>query len=151
MYQFTSEIEIKAPLDQVVRTFSNRDLIPVWQPGLLSIETIETSPYPKYKLRFASGRRKVIMTETIIDDRLPEHYECTYQMKGLANRVIHRFEALPGGHTRWICTNEFRFKGLMRLVAVFMKEGLEQQTRILMKNFTGFVASRVSERNKDGG
>lgn len=151
MYQFTRETEINTPIDRVVKTFSNRGLIPQWQPGLLSIEPIETSPKLKYKLRFASGRRKVIITETIVEDRLPEHYECTYHMKGLVNRVIHRFEALPGGHTRWICTNEFRFNGLMRLVAVFMKEGLEQQTRILMKNFKGFAESRATDRNRDGG
>ena len=142
MYRYTRETEIHKPIDQVIRLFSNRNLIPKWQPGLLSVEQMESFPNPKFKLRFASGRRKVVMTETILKDNLPGHYACSYQMKGLYNSVIHRFEPMPDGHTRWICESEFRFKGLMRFVAVFWKNGLEEQTQILMKNFKGFAESR---------
>ena len=139
MLRYRHETVIKKPLDDVMRLFVNRDLIAKWQPGLISSETIETSPLPKYKLEFQFGRRKMIMTETILRNELPQHFEGTYVMKGVYNYIHNSFETVDNGSTRWICDSEFRFKGLMSIIARFMKGDFEKQSSIIMSNFKKFA------------
>ncbi len=141
MIRYTLEREIQKPTDQVVRLFMDRELMFKWQPGLLSSDQVVGSESPRYKLRFAFGRRKMTMTETIIRNELPAYFEGTYEMKGVHNRVINRFIPLGNHATRWVCENEFRFKGIMRIVAYFMRDSFRQQSEIIMKNFKGFAES----------
>ena len=142
MLQFRQETVIHKPLNEVIRLFANRDHLAKWQPGLLSIETLETTPHPKYKLQFQFGRRKMFMTETILRNELPKHFEGTYEMKGVFNRIHNSFESTSSGDTRWICDTEFRFKGIMRIIAVFMKDDFRKQSEIIMSNFKKFVETR---------
>jgi hypothetical protein len=139
MVRFHLETEINKPLEEVTRLFSNRDLLPKWQPGLLSSEQIESYPYPKYKLLLSFGRRKMEMMETIIRNELPGHFEGTYEMKGVFNRNINKFQSAGPHQTRWTCESEFRFTGLMKLIAFFMKSGFREQSRVIMANFKRFA------------
>jgi uncharacterized membrane protein len=139
MIRYRLEIEIHKPIEQVTSLFINRDHLPKWQPGLLSSEQVESYPYPRYKLRFDFGRRKMEMTETIIRNELPHHFEGTYVMKGIHNHIHNSFEPSGPGATRWIYDTEFRFKGLMKIVALFMKDGLRKQSEMIMANFKRFA------------
>lgn len=146
MVRFHLETEINKPLEEVTRLFSNRDLLPKWQPGLLSSEQIESYPYPKYKLLLSFGRRKMEMMETIIRNELPGHFEGTYEMKGVFNRNINKFESSGSQKTRWTCESEFRFTGLMKLIAFFMRDGFREQSRVIMGNFKRFAEKNESEQ-----
>ncbi len=139
MLTYRQEIVINKPLDEVIRVFSNRDKIALWQPGLLSSELVESHPYPKYKLLFQFGRRKMEMTETILRDELPLHFDGTYKMKGVFNSVRNSFEKVSPSSTRWVSDVEFRFSGLMRIIAFFMKDDFKKQSEIIMSNFKRFV------------
>ncbi|MDZ4748104.1 MAG: SRPBCC family protein [Saprospiraceae bacterium] len=147
MFRFHLETEINKPLDQVTRLFTNRDLLPKWQPGLLSSEQIENYPFPKYKLLLSFGRRKMVMMETITRHELPFHFEGTYEMKGVFNRMVNTFEASGPQKTRWICESEFRFTGLMKIIAFFMKDGFRDQSRVIMENFKRFAEKEIGGRN----
>jgi hypothetical protein len=139
MLKYQLETEIHKPLDQVTRLFSNRALLAKWQPGLLSSEQIETYPHTKYKLMFEFGRRKMAMTETILRNELPMHFDGTYEMKGVFNRIYNSFEATGPDKTLWVCNTEFRFTGLMSLVAFFMKGNFKKQSAVIMSNFKRFA------------
>ncbi|MEP6794876.1 MAG: SRPBCC family protein, partial [Saprospiraceae bacterium] len=88
------ELEIKRPLDEVIRLFSNRDLLPKWQRGLLYIEPLATSDGKKqYMLMYKLGRRKMKMTETILKDALPENYDVNFKVKGAQHTAYNSFFA----------------------------------------------------------
>lgn len=142
MVRYQIETEINKPIDQVAKLFANRSLLPKWQPGLLSSEQIESYPVLKYKLMMAFGKRKMVMTETILRNELPKHLEGTYEMKGVHNRIRNSFEATGPGTTRWICESEFRFTGLMSVIALFMRGDFKKQSEVIMRNFKNFVESQ---------
>lgn len=144
MVRFHLETEINKPLEEVTRLFGNRDLLSKWQPGLLSSEQIESYPYPKYKLLLSFGRRKMVMMETITRNELPVHFEGTYEMKGVFNRNINTFEQAGVQKTRWVCESEFRFSGLMKFIAFFMRDGFREQSRVIMANFKKFAEKNES-------
>lgn len=144
MVRFHLETEINKPLEEVTRLFSNRDLLPKWQPGLLSSEQIESYPFPKYKLLLSFGRRKMVMMETITRNELPLRLEGTYEMKGVFNRNINTFEPAGPRKTRWVCESEFRFSGLMKVIAFFMRDGFREQSRVIMTNFKKYAEKNES-------
>jgi hypothetical protein len=119
--------------------YSNRELLPQWQPGLLHDEFIQHHPHPVHKLTYQIGRRKMVMTETILQNDLPEHYEVTYVMKGVFNRIHTSFTSTDSTTVKWIAIHEFRFKGLMKLVSLFMKGDFQMQSWMIMNNFKRFV------------
>ena len=134
------EIEINRPLDQVIKLFRNRENLPKWQHGLLSEESLPSKDdYPTYQLTFQLGRRRMKMTETIIRDALPAHYDVRYKMKGVKHSIQNSFFAMGDDKTKWISEVEYRFSGLMNLIARFMKSGFEQQSRALMYSFKTFA------------
>lgn len=139
MIRFYLKEEIQIPVHEVFRLIKDRGLMPRWQPGLLSEEAIEKKEgRDRYKLIFKIGRRNIIMTETILKDKFPE-YEVMYDLKGIRNIVRNKFEASDQNTTIWKSDASFQFKGIMKLVGNFMRSGLEQQTRIIMKNFKNFA------------
>lgn len=139
MLTYRLEIVIHKPLDEVIRVFANRETIALWQPGLLSSEKLENQPYPTYKLLFQFGRRKMEMTETILRNELPAHFDGTYKMKGVLNTIRNSFEKDTPTSTRWISDVEFRFTGLMKIIAYFMKDDFKKQSEIIMSNFKKYV------------
>jgi hypothetical protein len=145
---FTQQIEIACPIQEVIKLFADREHLAKWQPGLISSEQIETSPQPKYKLLFQFGRRKMNMTETITRNNLPKHFDGVYEMKVVRNTVMNSFEKIDDMNTRWTNKTTFHFKGLMNLVAPFMKDNFRQQSWIIMKNFKGFCEYTVIQQRR---
>jgi len=139
---FHLETEIERPIDAVIQLFANRDHLQKWQPGLVSSEFMESKPNLKYRLTFQLGRRKMKMMETITRNELPQHFDGYYEMKGMRNEVHNSFTSAGLNRTRWSADVEYRFKGIMSLVAPFMKENFRKQSMILMKNFKGFAESK---------
>ncbi len=136
---FHLETEIDRPVEAVIHLFANRDLLAQWQPGLISSEFMESKPFLKYRLRFQLGRRKMTMMETITRNELPQHFDGYYEMKGMRNEVRNTFVSCGLNRTRWTSDTDYHFKGLMALIAPFMKENFRKQSTILMKNFKGFA------------
>ena len=139
MFRYRIETEINRPIDEVTRIFADRSQLTKWQPGIVSSELINENPHPKYKLLFQFGRRKMYMTETIVRNELPHHLEGTYEMKGIFNRIHNSFESLGPGTTKWIYDSEFRFRGIISLVAIFMRNDFYRQSQIIASNFKKYV------------
>lgn len=139
MLKFHFETEIKKPVDEVISLFSNRELMPRWQPGLLRDETNTARDGSSHrKLTYKTGRRNLVMKETILRKKGP-HYDVHYELKGIRNSVHNTFKANGTDRTIWTSDVTFRFKGLMKLIGHFMKSGLEKQSMMIMKNFKAFA------------
>ena len=137
--EFQLETEIKRPVQEVVRLFSDRSQYMKWQPGLLSSDLVTEHPYRTYDLLLQFGRRKMKMKETILENQLPTSYKVRYQTKGVVNDIHITFEPISPSTTRYISRESFRFKGLMIIVAGFMKEGFKKQSSIIMNNFKQYA------------
>jgi hypothetical protein len=142
MISYRAEIEIHKPLEEVIRLFSDRDQLSAWQPGLLSSELLESDPIPTYKLIFQFGRRTMTMTERILRNELPQHFDVHYKMKGVHNHMQNSFMASGSKSTHWVCESEFKFKGLMKIISLFMKDNFQKQSDIIMSNFKRYAESR---------
>ena len=139
MLKYNLEIEIDKPIDKVFGMFTNRNLLPRWQPGLVDDEVqSDKDGNITYKLTYQVGRRKLFMTETIMREE-GSQYQASYKLKGVVNHVRHEFESIDAHRTRWRSEQEFRFKGLMRLISLFMRSGFENQSRMIMNNFKRFA------------
>ena len=141
-FNFHLETEIQRPLEAVIKLFANREHLPKWQPGLLSSEFMESKPYLKYRLRFQLGRRKLAIMETITRNELPEHFDGYYELKGMRQEVHNSFTSSGLNRTRWTCETVYHFKGIMALIAPFMKQNFRKQSLVLMNNFKGFAESQ---------
>ncbi len=137
---FRFESVIMRPLPDVIRLFSNRQLQSKWQNGLVSNESLPSKDgKPRYQLMYKLGRRKLKMTETILHDDLPAKYQVHVQLKGAQHTATNSFSTLQDNSTKWISEVEFEFRGVMNLIARFMKKNFEQQTLMYMKSFKAFA------------
>ena len=74
MVKFHLQTEIQKPTEEVVRLYKNRDLMPRWQPGLITDEpAVDKHGNPIRKLTFRIGNRNMVMTEKILKSTTREH------------------------------------------------------------------------------
>lgn len=137
---FRFESVIMRPLPDVIRLFRNRELQSKWQSGLVSNESLPAKDgNPRYQLMYKLGRRKLKMTETILEDNLPAQYRVHVQVIGAQHTASNSFSSLQDNSTKWNSEVEFEFRGIMNLIARFMKKNFEQQTLMYMKSFKAFA------------
>jgi uncharacterized membrane protein len=140
--KYTVQIEINKPIDQVVALFDNPENMKKWMKGLQSFETISGTPgWPgsKSRLVFITGNKVMEMIETITVRNLPEEFSGTYDIKGVHNIVKNRFQKISDTKTLYISEQEFRFKGIMRFVAMLMPAVFKRQSMQHLESFKDFV------------
>ena|SRR5688572_9564012 len=143
--KFNTEIEINRPVEKVIQLFDNPDLMKEWQPGLVSFEHISGvagQPGTKSKLRYKMGNREIDMVETILVRDLPREFSGTYEAKGVYNIVKNHFIPLGPGKTKYVCENEFRFKGFMKIIAFLMPGAFKKQSYKMQQDFKKFAESQ---------
>ncbi len=140
--EYSLDIEINLPRDQVVALFRDQEKLSKWQPGLISIAPLSGEPEEvgaKTRLIHKMGTRKIEMVETVEVANLPDEMILVYEAKGVWNRCINRFVVLSAEQTLWNFETEFRCNGWMR-VMVFLMPGLfKKQSRADLQHFKEFV------------
>jgi len=145
MIRFTQQITIRRPVDEVFRAYTDPGQLAAWQPGLSDVEpnaTVKGIDQPVTRLKYKLGRRAMIVIQSVKSATAPNRYSVEYMMKGMRHTVAHTFEAKGPQETAWTAVSEIRFSGLMRLFGRRMRAGLEEQGRILMRNFKGYLEHR---------
>ena len=146
MMKYINEVEINAPLDKVIVLFDDPANLAKWQPGLLSFEPVSGTPGQpgaKSKLKYRMGKRDVEMIETITVRDLPREFSGTYEAKGVFNYVTNRFEALGNSKTKYTTENEFKFKGIMKLIGFLMPGAFKKQSQKYLDLFRDFAEKEV--------
>ncbi|MGB8376693.1 MAG: SRPBCC family protein [Salegentibacter sp.] len=140
--KYSTEIEIKAPRQEVVQKLQDPENLKYWQRGLISYENISGTPgeegsksYAKYQM----GKREIDMTGQITRKNLPQELHYTFDAEKVHNIQENFFTETPDGHTRWLSNNEFRFSGFMKLVGFFMPGSFRKQTLRYMEDFKNFA------------
>jgi len=140
--QYTVEMTIDLPRERVIELFDDPDNLPKWQEGLQSFEHIDGElgkPGGRSRLTYDMGNRVVKMIETIETRSLPDEFTALYEADNVWNRVANRFHEHGEGQTLWQIETEFRFTGLMRLFALFMRKAFPKQTLETMESFVAFA------------
>jgi hypothetical protein len=139
---YTVDITINLPREDVIALFDNTDNMTKWQPDLISFEHMSGEAGKKgakSRLNYKMGKRNIEMVETITKNDLPNELSGTYAAKGVFNIISNRFETLDSNQTKWISENEFQFSGFMKIIGLFMKGSFPKQTLKVMNQFKKFA------------
>lgn len=140
--KYTAEIRINLPRKQVLELFDNSENLSKWQPGLRRLTHLEGKPGEegaRSELLYEGRKGDLVITETIALKKLPEQLHMIYKSRGVYNEVENWFTEEEPGTTLWRSVNLFRFKGIMMLMAPFMKQAFIHNTMLNMDRFKLFA------------
>ncbi|MCF8235930.1 MAG: SRPBCC family protein [Bacteroidales bacterium] len=140
--RYTTEVIIEKPLEEVVSLYQDTDNMKKWQPELVDYKIESGRPGEEGSvaiLRYKMGKREVDMKETITLKNPPHEYNAVYEAKNVYNLMQNRFEKVGMDSTRWIAISDFKFKGLMAIVAPIIKSVFKKQTAKSLHQFKRFV------------
>ena len=140
--KYTLELEIDCPRGKVAALFEDPENLKAWQPALIGVEPLRGLPGQEGSttlLKYRMGQSVLEMTETLLENRLPDRRVSTYETKKVWNKVENAFFETPEGRTRWVFTSEFRCGGLMRVMTVLMPWMFRKQSLKNMKQFQAYA------------
>ncbi|MCY4099506.1 MAG: SRPBCC family protein [Rhodobacteraceae bacterium] len=103
--KYTLEIEINKPREEVARLIQDRDTFKEWQPQLLSTELLEGTIGEEgstYKIVVSMGKTTLEMTETLMINNCPDHYQIKYDADGNINIMDFWFTELSPTTTKMV-------------------------------------------------
>ncbi len=148
--EYTLDIEIELPRNEVVKKMDNEENLKHWQKGFVSIEHLsgeKGKTGTTSKLTYKMGKKEFEMIETITMLDLPDAIHLTFDAKNVYNIQENYFEELPNGNTKWISKNEFRFTGFMKVMGFLMPGAFKKQSLAYMKDFKAFAEEGKSVLN----
>ena len=140
--EYTTEINIQLPRKKVIELFDNTENLNKWQPGLINLEALSGEPGKEgsqSRMVYEGRKGDLVMTETITHRNLPDEFHAIYKAKGVYNEMYNYFTEPEAGTTLWRTVSVFRFKGLMALMAPFMKKAFMDNTLLSMERFKVFA------------
>ena len=144
--EYTQNIVVNVPRERFIELFDNPELMPQWQEGLLSFEPLAGVPGQNgatSKLTYRRGRSTMEMVETIVRRQLPDHFDGTYDAKGVHNICNNQFIDIDGTATRWVAHNIFEMTGFMKVVGLLFGSMFRKQTLQGMQAFKDFAEGRT--------
>lgn len=137
--KFRLELLIDKPRTEVWKAFDNPDNMKIWQPSLVSFETIEGiqgQPGAVSKLTFQENGREFSLIEKVTMRDEPNRLDGTYENEFADNTIGNRFIDQSADQTLWVVENEFKFKTLiMKIMGPLMKKNLVARTERDMQRF----------------
>ena len=139
--KYTTEITIDLPRLEVIGLFDSVENMLQWQEGLKSFEHIEGEPGQegaRSAMVYEGRKGDLRMIETITKRNLPDEFHGIYETKGVYNEMYNYFIETEHAKTTWRTLSVFRFRGLMALMAPFMKSAFTSNTLLSMERFKTF-------------
>lgn len=140
--KYLCEILIDQPREKVTELFGNPANMKFWQKGFKSLKLISGElgkTGAKSRLNYELGKRSLEMTETIIQNNLPEEFHATFETKGVFNNQRNYFTT-EGEKTRWVSHAEFQCSGFIKVMAFFFGSGMfKKQSTQYMEDFKAFA------------
>jgi hypothetical protein len=146
--KYTLALEIDQPRDVVGELIGDPEKRGAWQPDLLGIEPLEGEPGKEGStaiIKYRMGKAVLEMKETIVENRLPHQFVCTYEADKVWNLVVSDFEETPSGGTRWIFTSEFRCRGFLKILTLLAPGTFRKQSLKYMHQFKDFAEGKQAE------
>lgn len=140
--KYTSEVIIELPRDRVIELFDSTENLHKWQVGLKSFTAISGEPGKEgamSEMVYEGRKGDLAMTETITRRNFPDEFHAVYKARGVYNEMYNYFLMSDNGKTIWRTTSVFRFRGLMALMAPFMKSAFMNNTIMSLERFKAFA------------
>lgn len=142
--KFTCTVDIRKPVAQVVKLFDNPSHLREWQEGFVSLEGVSGKPGTKgakSRISMKAGSNITVLTETILEKKLPSEMKVLYEHAHMDNTVTHRFLPVNDQTTRWTAEFEYiRFKEFVpRLFASVFPGIFRRQAQKWLDNFKRFA------------
>lgn len=149
--KYTTEVSIHLPRTKVIELFDSTEHMYKWQPGLKSLEHLSGEPGQegaKSRMIYEARKGDLEMTETISNRKFPDEFFTVYEAKGVYNEMYNYFVEKEENLTLWRTESIFKFRGLMALMAPFMKSAFTSNTLLSMERFRDFAEQFDTEPDK---
>jgi uncharacterized protein YndB with AHSA1/START domain len=148
---YTIELEVDKPRDEVAKLFTDSASLPFWQPGFVSLEHLsgdEGKPGAKSRLMYKNRGQDVELVETIEVNDPPEEFTATFDAKGMHIWVKNTFHEIDGGkRTRWVSENEGKTSGLMmKIIGILMPGCFKKESMKYNVAFKAFAETGADIR-----
>ncbi len=133
---------INRPLEEVIAKFSDPDGVKHWMEGLQRIEHIsgtrgEVGAKSDFYFLFRGKEMKI--SESILEQNLPRQIKFAYQSPMGHNEVEMIFEKIDDSRVKQINNSYFEFKGIMKIMGLFMKGMSKKQSMTYLNAFKDYV------------
>lgn len=158
--KYTVSIEIALPRERVVQLLADSALVPRWVRGVVVHEPLNGlhgQVGTRSRVVMRTGQQEMEAIETItrrepadlhgIPGDSVVHFEREIVAKGMWNAARERFTETGPETTLWVSENEYRFSGLLRLLAPLMRGVLRKQSQQHMQDFKAFAEQGTDVRD----
>lgn len=142
--KFKSSIVIKKPQAIVAELFADPDNLGEYQDGFVRKELISGQAGKKgaiSKMYYKVGNNDMELTETVIADKLPDHFEAFYHHKHMDNTMKCRFVPIDEENTRYESEFDYvRISWIVPKLMFFLFPGMfRKQGEKWMRQFKEFA------------
>ena len=144
------EAEIRASRDFVWAVFNNPDNLPRWQPTLESFthQTGEAGqPRVSSELVYNENGKKITMIETVTERRKPQFMAGIYESARTTSLIVIHLEEIDDNTTRFVSYTNMKFKGIMRILSVFVGNSVRIRAEADLNRFKLLVETDAADTN----
>lgn len=138
---YTLSNTIDKPLQEVADKLNDPNGLSQWMEGLQKIEHLSGTPGEqgaKSDLHFVHKGKEMVITETILEQNLPNQIKFGYQSKMGSNTVELQFEPLSDSSVKQTSINDFQLKGFMKVIGPLFKGMFKKQSMKYMVAFKDY-------------
>lgn len=143
------EISIDASRETVWAAFDNPDNMRRWQQNFQSYTHKSGEPGREgsvAELVFDENGKKIVLKETVTERREPDFLAGIYQSDHGTTLIVNHFEEIDENTTRWTSWCNFTFRGLMKIISLFIAGSIRKRTEGDMERFKLMVESDQAGR-----
>jgi hypothetical protein len=157
--KYTVSIEIALPRERVVQLLADSAHVPKWVRGVVLHEPLNGlhgQVGTRSRVVMRTGQQEMEAIETITRREpadlhgIPKdsvvHFEREIVAKDMWNGARERFTETGPETTLWVSENEYRFSGVLRLLAPFMRGVFRKQSQQHMQDFKAFAEQGTDVR-----
>ena len=140
--KYTLSNTISKPLDEVIEKFKDPEGVKHWMEGLQKIEHLSGTPGEvgaKSDFYFLHKNKEMKISETVLEQNLPNQIKFAYQSPMGYNEVEMLFEKLSDNSVKQINNSYFELKGFMKVMSFMMKGMFKKQSLKYMTAFKNYV------------
>lgn len=142
--KFTCTIDIKKPKNIVAELFANPKYLCEYQDGFISKELISGEAGKNYsvsKMLYKMGKGEMELTETIVENNLPDLFLAKYHHKHMDNTMLCKFEAIDDTTTKYSSEIQYTaFRGFIPKTMAFLFPNMfKKQVNKWLVNFKKFA------------
>ncbi len=147
--KFTCQVEINDSLDSVIKEFSDSEKLKYWQDGFVSKTTIvgnNMATGSKSEMKYLMRGQEMLITETVLDNKLPDYFYAKYDHKHTENTMLSKFSEKNGKTIYKAEIDYYRLSGFMvNLIAFIYPKLFKKQVDKWMQQFKAYIENKEND------